>query len=80
MFYSVLTSIEYGLFIVVDILYSHKRVKCEFICQSGRDGGFAVATFLLQKHKYTVFTFMFGGRSADKTVCQSNTFAHANFF
>lgn len=34
------------------ILYSHKGVKCEFIGQSGRDGGLSIAALLLQKYRY----------------------------
>lgn len=35
------------------ILDSHKGVKCEFLCQSGWNGRFSIAAFLLRRRKHT---------------------------
>lgn len=40
------------------ILYSHKGVICQFISQSGRNGGFSIAALLLQRRQKDLRVFI----------------------
>lgn len=78
-------------FIIINhhILYSHKGIICQFISQSGRNGGFSIAALLLQRRPKDLRVERFhlshvSGQAPapDGTdgSHQRHTFAHASFF